>query len=53
MVDLHRLMSVNQATALRFGKVAPQIVMWLLPAITIALEYSPAGHQRRKSFGRS
>jgi hypothetical protein len=52
MVDLHRLMRANQRPALRFGKVAPQIVMPLLPQITIALEYSPVRAPRRKTFGR-
>jgi hypothetical protein len=37
---------------LRFGKVAPQIVMPLLPQITIALEYSLLWPPQRNSFGR-
>jgi hypothetical protein len=52
MVDLHRPMRANQMPALRFGKVAPQIVTPLLPAITIALEYSLVRRLRRNSFGR-
>jgi hypothetical protein len=52
MVDLHRPMRANQMPGLHFGKVAPQIVMRLLPQITIVLEYSLAWPQRRKSFGR-
>jgi hypothetical protein len=42
MVDLHRPMRADQMPALRFRKVAPQIVMPLLSQITIALEYSLA-----------
>jgi hypothetical protein len=52
MVDLHRPMRTNQMPTLRFRKVAQQIVMRLLPAITIALEYSPARPRWRNPFGR-
>jgi hypothetical protein len=52
MVDLHRPMRANQMPALRFGKVAPQIVMLLLPQITIALENSLTRLRRRNPFGR-
>jgi hypothetical protein len=52
MVDLHRLMRANQMPTLRFGKAAPQIVMRLLPLVTIALKYSPVQSRQRNSFGR-
>jgi hypothetical protein len=45
-------MRTNQIPTLRFGKVVPQIVMRLLPAITIALEYSSARPGWRNPFGR-
>jgi hypothetical protein len=52
MVDFHRPMRTNEMPTLRFGKVAPQIVMRLLPRITIALEYSLVRAAQRNSFGR-
>jgi hypothetical protein len=38
--------------ALRFRKVAPQIVTPMLSQITIAMEYSPVRPRRRNPFGR-